>query len=94
MTSTSTSVEIFAQVQEILRAHLQVTEPVTPATHLYRDLALDSLKALTFVVELENKFLICFDPEDEQGLMTLADVVSLIQRRVTSENLKDMEGVP
>lgn len=74
--------EIFAAVQGILREHVQVAHPVSLHTDIHKDLALDSLRQLTFVVELENRFRICFDPEDERGLETLDDVVRLVHRRL------------
>lgn len=74
--------EIFAAVQGILVEHLQVPHTVTMETDIQRDLALDSLRQLTFVVELENRFRICFEPEDERGLVTLGDVVQLVHRRL------------
>ncbi len=77
--------QIFDGVQEVLRKHLQIESPVGLETDLFRDLELDSLKQLTFVVELENHFKVCFDEGDEEGLHTIGDVVALITRRVTRD---------
>lgn len=65
-------------VRQVMREHLRVEAPLSPETHLLRDLELDSLKQLTLVVELENRFRICFDPGDEDGLETLGDLVRRI----------------
>ena len=51
-------------------------------TDLGRDLQLDSLAQLTLVVELENHFRVCFEPGDEEGVATIADVVRLVHQQV------------
>ena len=53
-------------VQKVLAEHLSIADVKTRvSTHLFRDLELDSIQQLTFVVELENHFKICFDEGDE-----------------------------
>ncbi|HET6346371.1 MAG TPA: phosphopantetheine-binding protein [Myxococcota bacterium] len=74
--------EIFEAIRGVLEQHLHLRIPVTPQTDIARDLALDSVHQLTFIVELENRFRICFDPDDEQGLRTLGDVARLVARRL------------
>ena len=76
-----TDAEILNGVRGVLREHLDVRRDVDAETDLVRDLALDSLKQLTLIVELENHFKICFDPGEEDGARTLGDVVRLISRR-------------
>ena len=78
-----TEQQILEEVQKVMREHLLITSPVELATDLTRDLQLDSLKQLTLVVELENAFRICFDTGDEEGLVTVGDLVALIGRRLT-----------
>ncbi len=73
--------EIFDGIQAVVREHLRLDVPITRHTDIQGDLRLDSIQRLTLVVELENRFLVCFDAEDELGLETFADVVRLIQRR-------------
>jgi acyl carrier protein len=73
--------QIFEDVKKVLREHLQIVSPVGLETDLFRDLELDSLKQLTLVVELENRFRICFDEGDEEGLRTIGDIVTLIRHR-------------
>lgn len=46
---------------------------------------LDSVQRLTLVVAIEDHFEICFDPEDEEQVETLNDVVRLIQRKLASQ---------
>jgi acyl carrier protein len=80
-----TDIEIFEAIRGVLERHLHLRIPVTPQTDITRDLALDSVHQLTFIVELENRFHICFDPDDEQGLRTLGDVARLVGRRLQAE---------
>ena len=72
--------EILAGVRGVFSEHLSV-EDVSEETHLFRDLALDSLKQLTLVVELENRFRVSFDEEDETGIETVGDIVTLLARK-------------
>jgi acyl carrier protein len=72
--------QILRGVQDILRQRLAVERPVREEHQLIADLALDSMKQLTLVVELENHFAICFSPGAEQGVETVGDVVALIER--------------
>ncbi len=81
-----TEQHILEEVTKVMREHLQITSPVELSTDLTRDLQLDSLKQLTFVVELENQFRICFDASDEEGLVTVGDVVGLIGRRLAERS--------
>jgi len=80
-----TEIEILEGVKQVLREHLAVRDEVHAETHLAKDLALDSLKQLTLVVEIENYFKICFDPGDEEGVRTLGDVVLLVAQRLSAE---------
>jgi acyl carrier protein len=80
--------QILEAIRSVLREHLQIVSPVKRETDLFRDLALDSLKQLTFIVELENRFRICFDEGDEEGLRTIGDVVGLVARRLEDESSK------
>ncbi len=43
---------------------------------------LDSVQRLTLVVAIEDAFSICFDPDDEEGVITTDDVVALVQRKI------------
>ena len=43
---------------------------------------LDSLRLLTLVLEVENRFRICLDDGDELAVETAGDLVALIRRRL------------
>lgn len=77
-----TQQEILHGVRRVLEEHLQIASAVELETDLFRDLQLDSLKQLTLVVELENRFRIRFDDGDEEGIRTVGDVVGLIESRL------------
>lgn len=72
---------VLADVRTVLEKSLQISD-VAESTHLFRDLELDSLQQLTFVVELEDHFEICFDEGDEAGIETIGDVVDVVSRRL------------
>jgi acyl carrier protein len=74
--------QILERIRRVARERLEVFTWFELDTHLLRDLQLDSLKQLSFVVELENEFEICFEPEDEDALETMANVVDLVERRL------------
>jgi acyl carrier protein len=42
----------------------------------------DSVQRLTLVVAVEDSFRICLDPEDEEGVRTLEDVVRLVEKKL------------
>ncbi len=73
---------IFARLQRIVRDTLGDAAPITPETDLLGDLQLDSVKQLELIVEIENAFEICFEPEEEHGLATVADVVAAVEKRM------------
>jgi len=72
---------VLRDVKQVLEDHLTITG-VDEFTHLFRDLELDSIQQLTFVVELENHFRICFDEGDEAGIETIGDVVDAVVARI------------
>jgi acyl carrier protein len=72
--------EILAAVEEVARVHIGFTGVLRPELRLVEDLELDSLKALTLALEVENRFRICLDPETEATIETVGDLVSAIGR--------------
>jgi acyl carrier protein len=53
-----------------------------PELRLVEDLALDSIQRLTLAVEVENRFRICLDPEDEEGIETVGDLAEVVGRKL------------
>ena len=72
---------VLNDVRQVLAEHLSIAD-VDETTHLFKDLELDSIQQLTFVVELENHFKICFDEGDEAGIETIRDVVDAVSNRL------------
>jgi acyl carrier protein len=48
---------------------------------LVEALALDSLKRLTLVIEVEDRFRICLDEGDEAAIETVGDLLDTIRRK-------------
>ncbi|HKE12655.1 MAG TPA: phosphopantetheine-binding protein [Myxococcota bacterium] len=72
--------QILERIRRVARERLEMSSSFDLQTNLLRDLQLDSLKQLSLVVELENEFEICFEPEEEEALETVGHVVDLVQR--------------
>jgi acyl carrier protein len=68
-------------LEEIARRHLQWEGNLTRDRPLIETLALDSLRLLTLVVAVEDRFRICLDEEDEANITTVGDLVDLIRRK-------------
>lgn len=78
-----TDAEILAGIRAVARAHLHVDREIAMETPLVEALALDSLRMLTLVAELENRFRVCFEDGDEVGLVTVAHLVAILRRRLS-----------
>ena len=74
--------EILDLLQEIY--HDKVggrTDEISPEMRLVEDLGLDSLRLITLVVEVEDRFQICIEEEEEDEIVRLSDLVEVIQRK-------------
>ncbi len=74
--------EILEAIQEVALQQLGYDGELRPEMRLSEDLALDSLKSLTLAVEVENRFLICLDPDSEAQIVTVADLVTCVRREL------------
>ena len=77
-----TDAEILAGVKDVAREHLGYEGDLLLEQRLVEDLELDSIKALTLVVEVENRFRIVLEPEVETEIVTVADLVRVIRGMV------------
>lgn len=77
-----TDAEILAGIAAVAREHLEWTGPVRPEMRLVEELRLDSIKLLTLAIELENRFRVRLDEEDERAILTVGDLVATIGRRL------------
>ena len=77
-----TRAEIEAKLRALVRERLALEAELAPETELLGDLQLDSLKQLELVVEIENAFGICFEPEAEREIATVGALVEAIEARL------------
>lgn len=79
-----TRAEILAAITEIARDHLSYEAPLDPAARLVEDLGLDSIRLLTLAAEVENRFRLVIDPEEEAEIVTVGDLVELVAARLAA----------
>lgn len=72
---------LLALIGEIAQTRLGYAGSLTNDTRLVEALALDSVRLLTLVVELENRLELCLDEGDEQGVETVGELIALLRRR-------------
>ncbi len=80
---------ILAAVVDVARAHLDWTGPVSRDMGLVETFNLDSLRQLTLVIEIENRFRIRLDDQDEASLVTVGDLLDVIRRKVAGRSADD-----
>lgn len=73
-----TRAAILEGIAEVARRHLGWQGALTPAMRLVEDLRLDSIRLLTLAAEVENRFRVILDEEDELRLETVGDLVDLL----------------
>lgn len=74
--------EILQGVEGVAREHLNRPGELRLEMDLIEDLELDSLLLLTLAVEVENRFLIYLEEEDEAAIRTVGDLVDTVQRKL------------
>ncbi|MDX1630807.1 MAG: acyl carrier protein [Thermoanaerobaculia bacterium] len=72
--------EILASIRELGPEESQ--EEIRLDSRLVEDLDLDSVGLLTLAVEVEDRFRICLDPEDEDGIRTVGDLVGVVEEKL------------
>jgi acyl carrier protein len=77
-----TPAAILAGVAQVAREHVGWRGELAPGMRLVEDLRLDSLRLLTLAVEVENRFRVALDEEDEAGIETVGDLVAAIRRKL------------
>lgn len=78
MSRDTTRAEVLDAIRELARRKLDWNGPVEPSMRLVEDLKLDSIRLLTLAMEVEDRFRIRLDEDDEAGIRTVDDLVSLI----------------
>lgn len=69
------------QIEVLASEHVGFRGNLRRELRLVEDLELDSLKALTLAVEVENHFRFCLEPEIEARILTVGDLVDVIDAR-------------
>ena len=77
--SKMTDREVLDVIASIAREHLGWEGELRPDMEL-ADLELDSLRSLTLLVEVENRFRVRLDPDSEAAIATVGDLVRTIRR--------------
>ncbi len=77
-----TDAEILTVIGDVARDHELWDGTLSRDLRLVEDLELDSLKALTLAVEVENRFQVCLDPEIETTIITVGDLVDMVRREL------------
>ena len=77
-----TDAEILTEIEGVARNHELWDGTLSRDLRLIEDLELDSLKALTLAVEVENRFRVCLDPEIEATIVTVGDLVDMVRREL------------
>ena len=72
--------EVLRQIGELAPA--RVARPVRLEQRLVEDLGLDSVGLLTLAVAVEDHFRICLEPEDEEGIRTVGDLVRVVEGKL------------
>jgi acyl carrier protein len=80
--------EILAEIRRIFADELERTGPVEPTHELARDLGVDSVGAIVLAVGLEDRFRVKLADDDASAIVTVADLVGLVER-----GLREQEDV-
>jgi acyl carrier protein len=72
---------VLRELESIARSRLDWNGRLSPEMSLVEALDLDSLRLLTLVVEVEDRFRICLDEEDEAQIQTVGDLLEAIRRK-------------
>jgi len=75
-----------AVIADVAREHLRWTGPISLDLPLVEALALDSLRRLTLIVEIEDRFRVCLEAGDELSIKTCGDLAALIGRKLAERS--------
>jgi acyl carrier protein len=77
--------QVLIDLEEIASLHLGRAGGLRLEMDLIEDLELDSLLLLTLAVEVENRFEICLDQEEEATIRTVGDLAETVMRKVSEK---------
>ncbi len=76
-------------IRHVAKNRLALAGPIDPNTEIVGDLELDSIQQLSLIVEIENHFRICFEPDDEEGVATVHDLMRVIATRLEASTIEE-----
>ena len=84
--------EILAEIRRIFATQLERPGPVELHHALAGDLELDSMGALVLAVGLEDRFRVRLDGADAGAVVSIADLVALVERALAAGGGEDPAG--
>ena len=79
--------DFLGAVAELARDKLGYDGELSPGMRLVEDLELDSIRLMTLAMEVEDHFRICLDEDDEAAIVTVADLVAVVERKLGEKKL-------
>ena len=79
-----TEQNILQRITAVAREKLDINVELRQDMRLVEDLALDSIRLMTLAMEVEDRFRICLDEEDEESIVTVADLVTVVGRKLAA----------
>ena len=76
--------EILRGIEAVSREQLNREVALRPEMDLIDDLELDSLQLLTLAVEVENRFRIILEEDDEAAIRTVGDLADVVARKLAA----------
>lgn len=80
---------VLAEIRRILSTELEITDPVELHHELARDLRVDSMGAIVLAVGLEDTFRVKLSDEDAGAVVTVGDLVDLVDRRAREDRTEN-----
>lgn len=77
--------QVLDELRRIAKKDLELEGAIEPSLRLKEDLNLDSMAMIIVAVGLENRFRVKLAEEDAGDLVTVADLVALVARRVQEQ---------
>lgn len=76
--------EILHAIADVAREKLDLPGEIGRQSRLVEDLELDSIRLLTLAMEVEDRFRICLDEDDEASIETIADLVDIVGKKLAA----------
>lgn len=73
--------DVLMTIRDLAAVELDYRGPLVRESRLIEDLGLDSIRLLTLAVAVEDRFNVCLDEQDEASLVTVGDLIAVIERR-------------